>query len=88
MASLTNAQMIAGRFAAWARYRKAVRFIQEQASACRTVYIQNSGIAAGIKITPKTKDCVFAKRSGLYVQRGKRLVCVMDRSVVCRITAV
>jgi hypothetical protein len=85
---LTNSQMVSGRFERWAKYRRAVRFIREQTAAGRVVFLQNPGICAAIKITAKTAELVIARKSGLYVQRGKNAVCVWDRAVFCRITAV
>lgn len=84
---MNNEQMIPNRFANWARYRRAARVIRENAMSGRTVVVQNYGVARGFKITAKNADQIEARKSGLYVLSGKSRLCVMDRSISCRITA-
>ena len=85
---LTNEQMIAGRFANWARYRRAERFIKLHAEAGRKVYLRgNNYLVKYTVITKKNASLVSSSRSGLFVQHGKQRICHMDRSVNCRITA-
>ena len=84
---MTNSQMIEGRFVRWAAYRRAERFIRENAGKGHTLLIQNYGVCAAIKITAKTAELVFARKNGLFVQRGNRAICVWDRAVSCQISA-
>lgn len=76
---LTNTQMVANRFANFAKYRRLVNVVRKNVEAGRTVNIQ-----AGWTVMPFTKknvDCIKATKGGVFVQRGKNWVCIMDRAV-------
>ena len=76
---MTNSSMIANRYANWAKYRKLVKTVSANVEAGRKVCIQ-----AGWSIMPFTKknlECIKATKSGVFVQKGKNWVCIMDRAV-------
>lgn len=76
---MTNSQMIANRFANFAKYRRFVAKINDAVSKGATVKIQ-----AGWSIMPfkaKNIECLKAMKNGVFVQRGKNWVCIMDRAV-------
>jgi hypothetical protein len=76
---MTNDQMKANRFANFARYRKFVAKVRAAIEAGHKVNIQ-----AGWTVMPFTKknaECLKATKSGVFVQRGKSWVCIMDRAV-------
>ncbi len=69
---MTNEQMKANRFAAWARYRKLHRQIIEQLSNGRVVIA--STYLRHIKLTAKNNGNLKATRNGLWMQSGKNWV--------------
>lgn len=72
---MTNAQMIANRFARFHRARRMVAFIVSNLEAGRGVQINTATRA--VRYTKKAHATMFkATKSGAYVQRGKSWDCI------------
>ena len=69
---MTNADMIANRYARWARYRKLERMIKEQLAQGRTVIA--STYWKHTKLTAKNDGNLKSNRNGLWIQSGKSWV--------------
>lgn len=68
MGSLTNAQMVPGRYLRWANARRALRWIQNEIRAGRTVYLTSPRRSTSTFITPKRAARVKATPEGLFVR--------------------
>ena len=72
--SLTNSQMIAGRFHRYARARKHVAWIKAQLAAGRIVQLTTYTKAMGYDA--RHADMFRATKAGAFVQRGKSWDCI------------
>ena len=79
--ALTNSQMIAGRFASWARARKIAAWVDARLSEGLTVYVQTHTRAT--KLSPKHRGIIYANKAGAWMKSGKSAVCVN----YCKFTA-
>ena len=71
---LTNNQMKANRFLNWAIARRKLAFITENLNAGRAVYVCTYTKAT--KYTAKHISMFRASKSGLFVQSGKKELCI------------
>lgn len=71
---MKNSEMKAGRFAKWAKARRRLAAINAAFDAGRTVQVVTS-----MRVTnyaPKHRAMFVATRSGLFVQSGKKFLCL------------
>jgi len=69
---MTNAEMVAGRFARWSAARKRAAWIAARLAEGRTVYLRTHLRCTAYKA--KHADCFKATKSGFYVRSGKSWV--------------
>lgn len=67
------------RFAQLAKYRKFVAKVSNAVSAGHVVCILAGWTV--MKFKPSNIACIKANSAGVFVQRGKSWVCIMDRAV-------
>ena len=72
--SITNSQMIAGRFLRYARARKAIAWIKAQLAAGRIV--QLATYTKATNYDARHADMFKATKAGAFVRRGKSWDCI------------
>ena len=72
--SITNSQMIAGRFLRYARARQRVAWIKAQLAAGRIVQLATYTKATSYDV--RHADMFKATKAGAFVQRGKSWDCI------------
>jgi hypothetical protein len=72
--SLSNSQMIAGRFLRYARARKAIAWIKAQLAAGRIV--QLATYTKATNYDARHADMFKATKAGAFVRRGKSWDCI------------
>ena len=73
-APLSNQQMKSNRFGAWAKARKKLNWMNEQWDKGMTVCLDTS--LKVYRTSRKHKDMFKATKTGLYMQVGKKWLCV------------
>jgi hypothetical protein len=76
---MTNEQMKPARYENWAKYRKFVNRVSGYVSKYGKVTVVCGH--SQIPFEAKTLQFITATKSGVWVQKGKNKICIMDRAI-------